>query len=74
MKYYYIAIQICENNKYYAYALKCSDSDNLLYRLRVKNIVSANLCPTTKRANEIVNYWNECYKLNGNYLFDDPLY
>lgn len=34
MKYFYIAAQVAENGKYYAYAIKVNENDNL-YSLRV---------------------------------------
>lgn len=69
MKNHYIAIQIEENGKYYAYAIKATESDNLLSKLAVTNIISANICDTKKRAEELVTFWNDCYKQNGTYIF-----
>lgn len=69
MKNHYIAIQIRENGKYYAYAIKVSESDNLLSKLDIKDIISANICDTKKRAEELVTFWNDCYKRNGTWLF-----
>lgn len=69
MKNNYIAVQIKENEKYYAYVVKVTESDNLLSKLTIKNIITANICDSKKRAEEIINHWNTCYKANGNYLF-----
>ena len=71
MKNNYIAVQIKENEKYYAYAVKVTESDNLLSKLEIKDIIHANLCDNKKRAKEIVNFWNDCAKTNGNYMFDE---
>ena len=71
MKYFYIVVQVEENGKYYAYAIKVSESDNLLSKLKIKNIVTANIFRTKKRAEEIVEAWNQMYKENGNYMFDE---
>ena len=71
MKYFYIAIQVEENGKYYAYAIKVSENDNLLSKLKIKNIVTANICSTKKRAKELVEFWNANHKSNGKYLFDE---
>lgn len=71
MKNFYVAIQIEENGKYYAYAEKVNDNDNLLSRLSIKNIVTANICETKKKAAEIVNMWNESHKANGRYMFSE---
>lgn len=71
MKNKYIAVQIKENEKYYAYAVKVTESDNLLSKLTIKNIMFANICDSKKRAEEIINHWNSCFKVNGTYLFDE---
>ena len=70
MKNYYIAVQIKEDNKFYAYAIKVNTSDNILSKLEVNNIVVANLCDTKKKAQELVSLWNESFKNNGTYLFE----
>ena len=67
----YIAIQIKEKGKCYAYAMKVSESDNLVARLNIKGIVTANICRTKKEAERIVNHRNACHKANGRYLFDE---
>ena len=72
MKHFYIAIQIRENEKYYSYCTKISTADNLLAKLEIKGIVTANIFETKKRAGEVVKAWNEAYKANGTYLFDSP--
>lgn len=72
MKNYYIAVQIEENGKYYAYVVKVSESINLLSALKIKNIITANICPTRKRAAEIVGEWNRVHKEQERYLFDCP--
>ena len=69
MKNYYIAVQIEEDGKLYAYALKVNTMDNLLSKLEINNIVVANLCDTKKKAEELVNLWNESFKSNKTYLF-----
>ena len=43
--------------------------DNLLSKLEINNIVVANLCDTKKKAEELVNLWNESFKNNKTYLF-----
>lgn len=72
-KYSYIAVQIEENGKWYAYAEKVSEYDNLYTRLeRIRNIQTANVCPTKKAAVELVKFWNDSFRQNGCYMFDDP--
>lgn len=72
MKKYYIAITIKENEKYYSYVLPVYESDNLLSKLKIKNIYNAMICSTKKHAGEIITAWNETYKNNESYLFDTP--
>ena len=64
MKNYYIAITIKENEKYLSYVIKASESDNLVSKLKIKNIVNANVFSTKKRAFELAKLWNEAYKQN----------
>ena len=68
----YIAIQVCENGKYYAYVLKVRQSDNLKQILNKRTLYSANICATKIEAETITRYWNECFKSNGTYMFDTP--
>lgn len=72
MRYFYIAVQICENGKYYAYAVKVSENVNLLSALKIKNIITANICHTKKHAAELVKAWNDGHRANDRYLFDNP--
>jgi len=71
MKSTYIAVEIKENGKYYAYAVKVSTSDNLISKLNIKGVQFANLCGTKKSAEHIVNDWNAGHKANNRYLFDN---
>jgi hypothetical protein len=70
----YIVVQVTENEKKYAYAVKVSESDNLLSKLAIKGITAANLCGSRKEAEEVVTIWNESYKLNGSYMFGEVFY
>lgn len=67
----YIAVQMTENGKNYAYAVKVSESDNLLSKLAIKGITAANLCGSRKEAEEVVTTWNEAFKNNGSYMFGE---
>lgn len=71
MKYFYIVVQVEECGKYYAYTVKVSESDNLLSKLKIKNIVTANICRTKKQAAAIVEVWNNAHKASGRYIFDE---
>ena len=69
MKNTYIAISVKEENKHFAYVLKVSNSDNLIYQLKIKGIECANICESKKKAEETVSIWNDSYKNNGTYAF-----
>ena len=73
-KYYYIAVTVSESGKFYSYVVKVSQSDKLVSKLCIKNLVSANISPTKKHAEELVTRWNNSYKLNGQYMFDEPIF
>lgn len=61
------------NPGYYAYVVKCSESDNLKSVLaRIGGLIHANIYSTKKKASEVVSLWNDGYKANGTYLFDVP--
>lgn len=76
MKNFYIAVMIEENGKHYAHMIRVTDSTNLHSRLSgIQNIIAANIMPTKKAAAATVTAWNESFKNNGTYLFDDgPLF
>lgn len=70
MKNFYIAVQIKEDDKYYAYIVKASNNDNILSKLEIKNIITANICQSKKEAESWVKCWNDSYKANNRYMFD----
>lgn len=70
MKNFYYAVSEHENGKNYAYVIKATASDNLLGLFeRHKNLKTANACETKKQAENLANFWNECYKINRTYMF-----
>lgn len=72
MKNFYIAITIEENKKFYSYALKVTECDNILSKLNsIKNIKWGNICKTKKQAKLIAENWNYNFKQNGTYLLDN---
>lgn len=71
MKYFYIAVTVEENKKYYSYVIKANDQENLLSKLKIKNIINATLTPTKQRAENLINLWNTMAKRNNQYLFDE---
>lgn len=76
MKNIFIAITICENDKYYSYVIKhyVNGDNNLLSTLNIKNIATATVFDTLRHAKYTVNYWNAIYKTNNQYLFDDKVF
>lgn len=71
MKRNFIAVTIEENQEFYAYVVPVSDCDNLISKLNIKGIKYANIFSTKKEASKVVEQWNESYKTNGAYLFDE---
>lgn len=69
MKYFHIAVTIKEDEKLYSYCIKVAESDNLLSKLKIKNIIWANIYHTKKRAEEVVNMWNDGFIKNGTSLY-----
>ena len=70
MKYFYIAVTIEENKKYYSYVIKANNQENLLSKLKIKNIVTATITTTKQQAENLVNLWNTISKGSNQYLFD----
>lgn len=72
----YIAVIAEENGKRYAYGIKASTMLNLVAMLKDhKHLVAGNVCETKKHMVELVNNWNEGFRQNGCYMFDDePLF
>ena len=67
MKYHYIAISTRTNNKSFASVLRVSSADSLLFSLQIPGIISAHICTTKKEAENVVDFWNKCYKKNKTY-------
>lgn len=72
MKNLWLACQIGENGKFYAYAMRVSAADNLVSKLSRKSLVTANICTSKKEAASIVTAWNEEHKANKRYMFNNP--
>lgn len=73
MKKIYIAIQVEENGKYYAFVYAIKTGENLKPHIeRHKNANIFHLCESKKQAREIATRWNATYKANNSYLFDEP--
>lgn len=81
MKNFYMAVSVWVESTFtddlggnYAYMVKFTSSDNVKSVLdRIGGLKAANMCATKKEAKELVEVWNEAYKQNGTYAFDDNL-
>lgn len=67
--FYYVAIT--ENNKkLFAQVVRVNNYSDLLFAFnRIENITSVTACSTKREAVELAEFWNDCYKKNGTYLF-----
>lgn len=50
MKNFYIVVQTKKDDRFYAHVVKISKHDNLLSKLNIENIVTANICQSRKEA------------------------
>lgn len=81
MKNFYMAVSVVVESTFtdypgsnYAYTVKFTSSDNVKSILdRIGGLKAANMCATKKEAKELVETWNEAYKQNGTYAFNDNL-
>lgn len=72
MKKVYIAVQICENGKYYAYCFAANETTNILSKLAaIPHAVTANIFTTKKAAAAVISAWNAEHKMNNRYIFDE---
>ena len=74
MKNFYFAVTVKENNKYYAYVIKANTSSNLKSTFNNPKFDNIAIFQTKKKAEETATYWNVCFKANGTYYFDEPLF
>ena len=72
MKKFYLAIQICRDEKYAAYLLPVPDYQNVYAMLKdIPDIVCATIFSTKTDAQKTVRAWNDMFKNNGAFLFDE---
>lgn len=70
MKSFWIAADVEENGKGYAFAFRVSENDNLKCRLScIRNLYAANIMSSKKAALDVATAWNDAHKANGNYMF-----
>ena len=67
--YFYYAVVNKENDKYCAYAERVNGSNCIKHYFDADNIEIVMPTATFKEAKETAEYWNECYKKNGTYMF-----
>lgn len=68
----FLALTVEENGKFYSWAYKTPSRNNLCSVLDgFANLITANVCDSFREAKEIVSAWNDAYRTNGTYLFDD---
>lgn len=68
MKNFYFAYSAQVNGRNYAGTMRKTDSDNLL--ALAGNVTALHICATRKAAEELANYWNECYRINGTSIYE----
>lgn len=71
MKNIYFAAVTTKNGKNYAYAIRVPVNTNILNIIKQHNPKILHTCETKKQARDFVTLWNESYKNNGTYMFDD---
>lgn len=71
----YFAVTVTEKGKHYSYVLPVGHSSNILSVFAgIVNLSFVLICNTKKEAAATIKAWNEAYKTNGTYLFDEPLF
>jgi len=69
-KYVWYVLNRCKDGKYYAHAFRLRMTENLVSFMReYPDIETMNPCESKTYAKELAQYWNECYKKNGTYMF-----
>lgn len=72
-KNFWLAVTVKENGKHYSYVVKAPQNDNLVSIFeKIPNLQTANIYTSKKKAGEVVQFWNDCYRKNGTYMFDEP--
>lgn len=68
----WIAVQVTEGDKFYAYGLRVSEYDNLIKKISIPGIVAANVCSSRKAMQDTVTAWNDTFIANGLHMFQGP--
>ena len=69
---YFVFVQTFDNKYHFAHAQKVDANNNLKsYFEGIPLLTCAQSCDTWKKALQVANFWNDCYKENGTlYKFD----
>lgn len=71
MKNQWIVVEIKEGTKFYAHIIRVTENDNLLSKLDIDGIVTANMYTTKKKAESITRKLRAIYKSKDCYMFDE---
>lgn len=70
MRAFYLAVTVSENGKFCPFVKRVTRSDNLKCIIEgIKGLEFANICESKKAAVALVEFWRDCFKKNGTYLF-----
>ncbi len=66
----YLAVSTTENEKHVAFDVKVSENENLVSAMAgIKNLTTAQICETKDKAQDLSDFWNECYRKNGTHMY-----
>lgn len=69
-----LIITIEKNGKHYSYAQKEPSTNNLAYVFKsIKYLSTLNICSSYKKAQELAEFWNECFEKNNTLMSYDEL-
>lgn len=70
--YFYIALDIEENGKYYTAVFKQTTGDDITDKIKKYNITAMRIFDTRTQAEYTAARWVACHRANGCYMFDKP--
>ena len=74
MKNFYIAYSAQLDGKNWAGVTVVSSNINIMNLSQcLHGVQTANLCATKKAAEELADYWNECFKRNGTSIYTEGI-
>ena len=68
--YAWVVVVCSEGEKNYAHAWKLNNKSNVISQIKELRAGCVHLCGTKKEACGLAEFWNQCYKENGTYMFD----